>query len=411
MEVIGNMAELGISPGPWYRPGKWYVSPYCYEEEVRANYDLPEKIYVRDITLSEGQHAMGTHFTLDGMVELARILTEVGVTTIKQHSGDFRPVEFTKRCADEAPEVKVSVLMGARSRSPKLQKLLDNFIDAGVYEVELLNLNIKDPKCMDLVSYIKGRGVEVTAGMTNTLRRPWEEVRDYFNTTLTLGISMMEVYDTYNVGTPDAVRYFIKKLKKATGARVPIHWQSHNDYGTGTACSVAAVEGGAAWLDLSAVGLGDRGGNGCLEEVVIILESMYGVKTGIKKDRLFELARLTEEKSGLKRDPLKAMVGEGAFFHESEAHAGGILKYASDTPYIARSEAFSPFVIGAKRNVRIGGTSLGLVPHRLEQLGLKYTDEHVSKIQDRIVDLWTKEKKDMSIEEFDAMARKVVQGD
>lgn len=400
------MSETGIPPGPWYVPGKWFVSPYCFLDEVRANYDLPDKIYVRDITLAEGQHAMGVNYTMDGMVELARALVEAGVSTIKQHGGDFRPIDFIKRCTKEVPEVKVSVLLGASSET----KLVDSFIDAGAAEIELLGGAAQIARCIELIPHIEARGVEPTAGCSNALRMPWEEVWGVCSAAIAAGAKKIDVYDTYNVGTPDAVRYFIKKLKKAIRGRVPIHWQSHNDFGMGTICSVAAVEGGASWLDLSAAGLGDRSGNGSLEETALILESMLGVKTGIKMERLWDLARLTEKISGVKRDTLKAIVGEACYFHESEPHAWMVLQHGLDAKYINRAEPFSPFIIGSKRNVRIGGTSLGLIPRRLDQLGLKYTEKHVEKIRDIIVELWTKKKEDMSIEEFDALAKKIIRG-
>ena len=400
--------EVGIPPGPWYHPGKWYVSPYCYEDEVRANYDLPERVYVRDITLSEGQHAKGSHFTEEGMIVLARALMEAGVTTIKQHVGDLKPAEFVTKCKKEVPGVKGSVLIGARKWTPKLKRIVDDFIDVGIYEIELHRVNLEEPKCLELFSYIKDRGVKVGAGCGNVLRVPWEEIWGYCSTVISAGAEKITTYETYSVATPEAVRYFIRKLRKAIGKKIPIHWQSHNDFGTGSACSVAAVEGGASWLDLSAAGLGDRSGNGSLEETVLMIESMLGVKTGIKLDKLWDLARLTEKESGIKRDSLKAIVGEGCYFHESASHAGRVLRYGIDTKFISSNEAFSPFIVGAKRDVRIGITSLGLIPERLKQLGLKYSDEDLVKIKTIISELWTKKNQDMSVEEFDALAKKVV---
>ena len=53
---------------------------------------------------------------------------------------------------------------------------------------------------------------------------------------------------------------------------------------------MAAVEGGANWIDASVIGIGDRGGCVALEEAAALFE-MYGIETGIKLDALYELAQ------------------------------------------------------------------------------------------------------------------------
>jgi len=44
------MSSQGLGETPWKVPGKWSVSPYCFEKEVRANWKIPPKITVHDDT-------------------------------------------------------------------------------------------------------------------------------------------------------------------------------------------------------------------------------------------------------------------------------------------------------------------------------------------------------------------------
>ena len=87
---------------PWHIPDQWYVSPYNFAEEVRSAYpNMPEKIVIRDVTLTEGQHQPGVRYTLDGMLKIAHALYDLGITEIKQGSQDFQALEFIARVKRE----------------------------------------------------------------------------------------------------------------------------------------------------------------------------------------------------------------------------------------------------------------------------------------------------------------------
>jgi len=403
---------MGISKmtneGPWYVPGKWYVAPACFAEEIRATYDLPDRVIVRDVTLSEGQHAIGVNYTLKDMLRIAHALGEAGVAEIKQHHGDFQAYEFIKAFKKEAKEPKISLLIPVMPHHADTSKeQLDAYIDAGVDSVEVLGDIAALDRYTEFIEYIKGKGVPTEAGTPNAVRLPFEDVIEFYNIGIDAGASRVSVYDSFNPETPEAARYWVKEFKKAIRSRVPILWQSHNDFGLGTATTLGAITGGASACDLSVNGLGDRGGNASMEEVVLALESMYAVKTGMKLERFCELSRLVVEASGVGIHAYKPIVGKNVFLHESEGHAVMFLRAGVDKDFIPEGEPYSPMVMGCKREVRMGGTSLGLIPLRLSQLGLKYTEREIKQIENQLVELWTKQKKDLSLEEFDALAKRV----
>ena len=74
--------------------------------------------------------------------------------------------------------------------------------------------------------------------------------------------------------------------------------------------AVCGIEGGADWLDVVICGLGDRAGNTSFEEVVLSLEGIYGVSTGIKLEKLYELAHYVQKASGAWAQHWKAVVGD-----------------------------------------------------------------------------------------------------
>ena len=45
------MSGFGLNEKPWIAPGKWHMSPYNWEEDVRKQMpNLPEKVEIRDVT-------------------------------------------------------------------------------------------------------------------------------------------------------------------------------------------------------------------------------------------------------------------------------------------------------------------------------------------------------------------------
>jgi len=90
--------------------------------------------------------------------------------------------------------------------------------------------------------------------------------------------------------------------------------------------------------------MGDRGGNAAFEEVVLALEILYGVRTGIKLEKITEFSRVVEEKCGIRKCRVKPVVGEFTFLHSPVMH---IRNAASGNR--KAFEPFEPELIGAKR--------------------------------------------------------------
>src|SRR6185436_11975838 len=98
--------------------------------------------------------------------------------------------------------------------------------------------------------------------------------------------------------------------------------QHHNDLGVATANAIAAAEAGANWIDASVIGIGDRGGCVALEEAAALFE-MYGVQTGIRLERLYDLCRYVQDAYGVSLPPWKPIVGANWNKEEGLGHLEG----------------------------------------------------------------------------------------
>ena len=107
---------------------------------------------------------------------------------------------------------------------------------------------------------------------------------------------------------------------------IEIH--AHDDLGLATANSLAAAAAGATHISTTVNGLGERAGNAPLEEVVMGLQHLYGVETGVKMQNYLAISQLVARASGRAVAVNKSIVGDAVFPHESGTHVDGLIKHA-----------------------------------------------------------------------------------
>ena len=132
---------------------------------------------------------------------------------------------------------------------------------------------------------------------------------------------------------------------------------------------------------VSVNGIGERAGNAAYEEVVMALESLYDVDTGIGTERTTEVARIVEAKSDISVPANKPIVGDNAFSHESGIHAAGVIENA-DT---FEPGVMTPEMVGATRELVLGKhTGTHSVRERLVDAGFEPTDAEVREVTRRV---------------------------
>ncbi|MFW9781928.1 MAG: hypothetical protein ACFFFB_06560, partial [Candidatus Heimdallarchaeota archaeon] len=182
------------------------------------------------------------------------------------------------------------------------------------------------------------------------------------------GVKMVMLYDTVGACNIPAISYMIKQLMPIVDD-IPLGIHVHDDFGLGTASTISAVEQGASYMDLIVNKLGDRAGNTSFEEVIVALEMLYGIETGVDLKKLFKLSKYVEEISGVPLPYNKPVVGRNTFLHESELHVMSSLEknkfWMCFTPY-------RPEIVGQEERVIFGPTTLhgDAIKLKCEQMGL-----------------------------------------
>jgi isopropylmalate/homocitrate/citramalate synthase len=146
-----------------------------------------------------------------------------------------------------------------------------------------------------------------------------------------------------------------------------------------TANALAAVEEGVAHVYTCIAGFGERAGVAPLEEVVVALELLYNIDTGLDMKKLYRLSQLAEKSFALPIQYHKPIVGENSFSYEADEHVHAMLA----NPIIY--EPFPPEIIERETMFYLGRqTGRHLVENRLASAGIKATPQQVDEIVRKI---------------------------
>lgn len=385
---------------PWYQPGKWFTSPATWFPEVRAMMPgLPGEVHIQDTTLREGEENVSVSFTIDQKVEIAHRLSEMGVQaidcgylgnpyqedTVKRilSAGVIRPptrIILNRMCGDLHRQLDV------------LKKAADRAVEVGCTAFGPVCLLVPEtPKeqaaYVELIRYIKethpdlniSMGITMASGSFRVLKNL--SMRQYHNLQLELaklvteaGVDRISIADTMGCASPSAWKFIVSNFRKAIGPDKGLTCHNHNDFGLAVGNAVAGIEGGADWLDVVICGLGDRAGNTSFEEVVLALEGIYGISTGIKLEKLYEFAQYVQKASGAWTQHWKAVVGDRVWAESS--HASGLiqLKRNGQSFFEAGMEAWNPEIVGQSHQLFFGKVVINpdVIEGFLKYLGLKY---------------------------------------
>ncbi|MEM1947144.1 MAG: hypothetical protein QXY84_02300 [Candidatus Caldarchaeum sp.] len=375
-----------MSSEPWRGTSHW-VSPYNFSPDVVKQFSFPEKIEIYDVTLRDGEQAPGVVLRAEEKLEIAKALDEVGVHRLEAGMPIVSREDFNAVRMIASEGLRTKVFGFARL----VKEDIDAAIEAGVSGIvtegpvgvpKLMQFGWKPEdvvnKAITHVDYARDHGlytvffgVDGTRADLNFLKHIYSRVVQEAKP------NSVAVVDTMGCASPEGFRYLVGEIVKIV--KIPVEVHCHNDFGMGVAVSIAGLSAGASVVHVSVNGIGERAGNASLEEVAVSLELLYGIKLGLKYEKLVELSRLVERLTGFRLAANKPVVGERVFTRESGISVAGWMKYHLG------SEAFLPELVGNCHGVLIGKKSgKHSIEWKLEQLGIKASAEEIQKLVEKV---------------------------
>ncbi|VVB66558.1 2-isopropylmalate synthase [Candidatus Gugararchaeum adminiculabundum] len=349
-----------------------------YNELVNKGLKLPKRVRILDTTLRDGEQTPGVSFKKEEKIEIAEAVDGLGV--------DFIEAGFPINSQPEFDVVKEIAGMGLKAKVVALARVLDQDLDSAMktecgmvhtfvstsdihlqYQMNKTRSEVK-ALAVSAVRKVKQAGFICLFSAMDATRTPMNYLSEVLKAVEAEGVDYINVPDTVGVMHPSAMRHFITEVKKQVKTPIDVH--NHNDYGLAVANSLAAVEAGADGVQVTVNGMGERSGNASVEQVVMALHTLYGIKTNVKTEKLTAVSKLVAKYSEAPLAPFFPIVGDNAFAHESGIHAHAVMR-SSDT-----FEPFPAEMVGQKSRIVIGKHSgKAAIEATLKTLGYEKVDQ------------------------------------
>ncbi|MXV17185.1 2-isopropylmalate synthase [Hufsiella ginkgonis] len=304
----------------------------------------PNRIYVFDTTLRDGEQVPGCQLTTPEKVEIAKSLELLGVDIIEagfpiSSPGDFQSVvEISKAVKDPVVCALTRANKGdidAAVESLKFAKRPRIHTGIGSSDMHIrhkFNSTREEilRRGVEAVKYAKQFVEDIEFYAEDAGRADIEFLAQMIRAVIAAGATVVNIPDTNGYCLPEQYGARIKYLKDNVDnigqAIISVH--CHNDLGLATANSIAGLQAGARQVECTINGIGERAGNTSMEEVVMILKTHHSVNlhTHIKAANFFEMSRMISSQMRMPVQPNKAIVGANAFAHSSGIHQDGFLK-------------------------------------------------------------------------------------
>lgn len=376
-----------MSDEPWHTE-RWFTSPWNFLPDVRNDLSLPASVQVHDVTLRDGEQQAGVVFTKDDKLRIAEALAKAGVPRIEAGLPAVSP-------ADDAA-VREIVKMGLPSKIYAFSRcIVDDVkraaecgVDGVVMEIpsshHLVEKAYRWPVQRAIDASVEATSLAHELGLTvsffpiDATRAGLVEYLDLLERVATDGhVDAVGLVDTFGVLSPHGVRMFVQQTRERMG--VPLETHFHMDFGLGVANTLIAVAEGVEVIQTTVTGIGERAGNTPMEETVLALLTMYGVDTGIRTERFFDLSKLVMKLAGVSQPSNRPVVGDRLFNVESGIITTWVRNVGDD---LTESFPYRPELVGQPppRLVLGKGSGLDSVAAALDRHGRTATQDQLQEI-------------------------------
>src|SRR4029077_17891424 len=357
--------------------GKVWVSDLNARPEIRSAFPRSQ-VRFYDTTLRDGEQNVGVVLSPQQKLEIARKLDELGISRIEAGFPKVSPEDGEAITLMRKADLQAELWGFSRAGRGDVEELVRLGLSATVIESPTSDIKLKAyglsreevlKRVTDAVSFARQNGITVAYFAVDGTRTELDFLKRVYLAALDAGASEIVVVDTIGACGPEAVEILVREVCQWVGPKVPVHYHGHNDFGMAPACAVAAVRGGASWIQGTINGMGERAGNADIGEIALALHCRYEVPVALDLTKVREVSDVVSEASGYTLDAWKPLVGENLFMRVSGA-------VASQFHIPEAIEPYSSELVNARRRIVLGKKSgLDSIDLKARELGLAVATE------------------------------------
>jgi isopropylmalate/homocitrate/citramalate synthase len=361
---------------------KVWVSELNARPEIRSAFPRTT-VRFYDTTLRDGEQTVGVVLSPQQKLEIARKLDELGVSRIEAGFPRVSPEDGEAIQLMQKAKLKAELWGFSRAVKADIEELVRLGLGASVIEAPTSDIKLKAygisrdevlKRVTDAIAFATQNAIKVAFFAVDGTRTQLDFLKKVYLAALEAGAAEIVVVDTIGACGPEAVEILVREVCRWVGPKTPVHYHGHNDFGMATACAIAAVRGGASWIQGTINGMGERAGNADICEIALALRCLYDVPVDMDLTKVREVSEVVRKAAGYTLEPWKPLVGQNLFMRESGA-------VASQFHIPEAIEPYSSELVNARRSIVLGKKSgLDSIDLKAKDLGLSISPEQRAPI-------------------------------